>query len=225
MLRLKHQKTNPHSGESGYTLLEGLMAVIVVSVMLLAIGPVIAFSIGTRVQARRVELATQAAKSYIDTVKADQSVYVYYSDLDPVELAKKTEVEKRIDTIPTITTGSINDQPAPNGDALNCHEQWYCTTPAGLYCVSFDGEKGCTNESLTDMIVQSVRTGGKANQSYQLGVRVYRARSFSGLKLQKTKSDSLTTNALGNPSLPLIQMQTEISNGATFTDIRDRLKK
>jgi hypothetical protein len=75
------------------------------------------------------------------------------------------------------------------------------------------------------MIVQSVRTGGKANQSYQLGVRVYRARSFSGLKLQKTKSDSLTTNALGNPSLPLIQMQTEISNGATFTDIRDRLKK
>lgn len=218
MLRLKHQKTNSQNGESGYTILEGLMAVVVVAVLVSAIGPVIAFSVGTRVQAKRIELATQAAKTYINTVKADQSLYN-----STLELAKKTAVEKRIDTIPTIATG-INTQPAPNGNALDCPEQGYCTTPAGLYCVSFDGKPGCDNTSLTDMIVQSVRTGGNANQSYQLGVRVYRARSFSGLQLQTTKSDSLTTNALGNPSLPLIQMQTEISNGATFTDIQDRLK-
>jgi type II secretory pathway pseudopilin PulG len=47
-----------------------LLAIIVVSVLLAAIAPVIMLSAATRVQARRVELATQASRAYVDGVRA-----------------------------------------------------------------------------------------------------------------------------------------------------------
>lgn len=61
-IREKHKKLS----ESGYTLMEGLVAMIVVATLMSAIGSVIVLSVGVRIQARRVELATRAAKSYID---------------------------------------------------------------------------------------------------------------------------------------------------------------
>jgi len=55
--------------DGGYTIIESLVAMIVVSVLMIAIAPVMAFSVATRVQARRVELATQAARTYIDALR------------------------------------------------------------------------------------------------------------------------------------------------------------
>ncbi|NES68106.1 MAG: type II secretion system protein, partial [Okeania sp. SIO2D1] len=55
---------------AGYTIMEGLVAMIMVAFLMSAVAPVIALSVGTRVQARRVELATQAARSYIDGLRA-----------------------------------------------------------------------------------------------------------------------------------------------------------
>jgi prepilin-type N-terminal cleavage/methylation domain-containing protein len=57
------------SRDGGYTIIESLVAMIVVSVLMIAIAPVMAFSVATRVQARRVELATQAARTYIDALR------------------------------------------------------------------------------------------------------------------------------------------------------------
>ena len=57
------------SRDGGYTIIESLVAMIVVSVLMIAIAPVMAFSVATRVQARRVELATQAARAYIDALR------------------------------------------------------------------------------------------------------------------------------------------------------------
>ncbi|MFM6395306.1 MAG: prepilin-type cleavage/methylation domain-containing protein, partial [Planktothrix sp.] len=95
------------SSESGYTILEGLMAVVVVAVLVSAIGPVIAFSVGTRAQARRVELATQAARSYIDWVKSPPDT---------------TETETRHPKLTSNTAPSTGDL---SGD---------CTTKDG-YCI------------------------------------------------------------------------------------------
>jgi prepilin-type N-terminal cleavage/methylation domain-containing protein len=64
----QHQNlSQPRDG--GYTIIESLVAMIVVSVLMIAIAPVMAFSVATRVQARRVELATQAARAYIDALR------------------------------------------------------------------------------------------------------------------------------------------------------------
>jgi len=184
------------SSESGYTILEGLMAVVVVAVLVSAIGPVIAFSVGTRVQAKRVELATQAARTYIDGVK---------SGAIPV---------------PTLDSKKVNDRDAPTGGTLSCNTTTnLCNSVTDLYCVDFDGG-GCLNTSPVDMVVQGLAyhpspSQTSTTQSYVLGVRVYRANSFaSGVTLTKPTSnksvDSLTTNSLGNRSLPLVQMSTEV---------------
>ncbi|CAD5933589.1 hypothetical protein PCC9214_01453 [Planktothrix tepida] len=197
--------------ESGYTILEGLMAVVVVSVMLLAIGPVIAFSVGTRVQAKRVELATQAGKSYIDWVKAA-----------PDANAIKERAPKQTATTAPATGDLAGDCTSKDG---------YCTTTdKKLYCVNLDEEAGCQTKSPVDMVIQPLITSGDATtpeKGYQMTVGVYRANSFvSGITLQAaTKSDSLTTNALGNRSLPLVVMKTEVlPSGATFGDLQKRLK-
>ena len=209
---LKQRPLNQRSpSQQGYTILEGLMAVVVVSVMLLAIGPVIAFSVGTRVQAKRVELATQAGKGYIDWVKAAS---------DPNAIKERAPKQTAI-TAPA--TGDLtSDCTSKDG---------YCTTTdKKLYCVNLDETAGCQTNSPVDMVVQPIITSPDATKpenGYGMQVRVYRANSFApGVALQQspTKSDSLTTNALGNRGLPLVMMKTEVlPSGATFEDLRKRL--
>jgi len=69
MSKHRQQQNLPQSRDGGYTIIESLVAMIVVSVLMIAIAPVMAFSVATRVQARRVELATQAATSYINALR------------------------------------------------------------------------------------------------------------------------------------------------------------
>ena len=210
---LKQRPLNQRSpSQEGYTILEGLMAVVVVSVMLLAIGPVIAFSVGTRVQAKRVELATQAGKSYIDWVKAAP---------DANAIKERAPKQTAITTAPA--TGDLtSDCTSKDG---------YCTTTdKKLYCVNLDETAGCQTNSPVDMVVQPIiiiPDATKPEKGYGMQVRVYRANSFApGVTLQSpTKSDSLTTNALGNRGLPLVMMKTEVlPSGATFENLRDRLQ-
>ncbi|MEG4492508.1 prepilin-type N-terminal cleavage/methylation domain-containing protein [Microcoleus sp. D3_18_C4] len=61
------QKLKPQ--DSGYTIIESLVAMIVVSVLMIAIAPVMAYSVATRVQARRIELAAMAGRAYIDALR------------------------------------------------------------------------------------------------------------------------------------------------------------
>jgi prepilin-type N-terminal cleavage/methylation domain-containing protein len=69
MTNQQRQQNVSKSRDGGYTIIESLVAMIVVSVLMIAIAPVMAFSVATRVQARRVELATQAARAYIDALR------------------------------------------------------------------------------------------------------------------------------------------------------------
>jgi prepilin-type N-terminal cleavage/methylation domain-containing protein len=68
-MKRQPQQNLSQSRDGGYTIIESLVAMIVVSVLMIAIAPVMAFSVATRVQARRVELATQAARAYIDALR------------------------------------------------------------------------------------------------------------------------------------------------------------
>lgn len=200
------QGGNPPHSQSGYTLLEGLMAVIVVSVMLLAIGPVISFSVGTRFQAKRVELATQAARTYIDGVKSGAIAAPTINNTNPKEEKVPTDI-----------------------------------TDPDLYCVDFDGDENCKTTSPVDMVVQGIAYNGCStdpNSGYLLDVRVYRANSFdpsntAGIKQPTSQApltaDSGTTNALGNRSLPMVQMSTEIvpkdTKKINYKSLQSRLKK
>lgn len=66
---IKYKQQIHPSGDSGFTIIESLVAMLLVTILLTAITPVIVISTATRVQSRRAELATQAAKTFIDGIR------------------------------------------------------------------------------------------------------------------------------------------------------------
>jgi len=183
------------SQEAGYTIIESLVAMIVVSVLMMAIAPVMAFSVATRVQAKRIEMATQASKTYIDGLRSGAIKQATNGFPDQSPTGNLLE-----DTPPP---GSIND----------------------LYCIDKDGDQMCTAGSNQDLVVQGYYynnlppTTNPAKTGYSLIVRVYRANSFASgvgaLTTQKAlqAQQGITSSGLGNLRAPLVEMRTEI--GAT----------
>ncbi|GAA6615696.1 hormogonium polysaccharide secretion pseudopilin HpsB [Scytonema sp. NUACC26] len=228
MINYKKLQTKHSSGESGFTIIESLVALIIAAVLLTVIAPVIVLSTATRLQARRVELATQAAKTYIDGVK--------------------TGVITQHPPITTVETDFLANPPTetslacPTGNA-------YCTSPSTslpsskylLYCIDGDInngdpnlEKGCTNNS-KDLIIQVFGYNQQTNDSlrgYRLGLRVYRADAFkSGITLKASKENikqqQTFTGGTGltDVQAPLLEMTTDLSPETTsFDDLCRRLK-
>lgn len=193
---------------SGFTIIESLMAIIVVSILLAAIAPVLTLSVATRVQSRRVELASQAARAYIDGIRTGS-------------------IQARTSQDMTSTgTLTLQAYPAPTATGtLTCAANSYCTAPTGtsLYCLDFDGTGSCEKTSLTDMVVQAFRYNSAstlATSGYTLGVRVYRANAF-GLSTTLAKNNATGNNekvtaapftgGAGPIAAPLVEMTTDIN--------------
>ncbi|AFY50935.1 prepilin-type N-terminal cleavage/methylation domain-containing protein [Nostoc sp. PCC 7524] len=207
------------STESGFTIIESLVALLVAAILLAAVSPVIVISVATRVQAKRIERASDAARSYIDGVRSGTIAAPDSPITDGTALA---------------------DYPAPTVGILTCTANSYCSVPAtNLYCVSVDGAN-CTTSSTNNYVIQAIRynqatetTGGSttnitdSTKGYQLGIRVYRSDGFSsaGGVLKKAPNKQTTfTGGIGDRKTPLIEITTEITKGTTFSDLCTRLK-
>ncbi len=181
--------------DSGYTIIESLVAMIVVSVLMIAIAPVMAFSVATRVQARRTELAAMAGRAYIDGLRS--------GSINP-------KSPRGFPTKATTTPAEFANEPPP--------------PPASkdkLYCVSVDGK--CDADTNKGFYVQgawlndpSITTDALAQKNgYKLLVRVYRADSFAGgitLKgdLKNKPKQSIVGSGLGDRTMPVVEMVAEI---------------
>lgn len=191
------------------------MAMVVVSILMVGISPVLGFAFATRVQARRIELASRAANSYISAVRADptNTNLVLLNPSDP------------------------NAGPTATG-SLECKAGQACTTPANLFCVDNDGTGGCETDSPTDMMVQGIGINNcrdKIEEGYQLIVRVYRADAFAQSEPPRGSGHVASSRVgLGSPRDPLVEVRTEIApfndpdnpRGANFVfqNWRDRLE-
>jgi prepilin-type N-terminal cleavage/methylation domain-containing protein len=211
MTKRQLQQNLSQSRDGGYTIIESLVAMIVVSVLMIAIAPVMAFSVATRVQARRVELATQAARTYIDGLRS-QSIKFN----DPI---------KGFPVKSTATTPEDLANTPPPGGYFD------------LYCVDMDGDGDCNPSSTKDFYVQgawlnpdpSITNNDPTSKGYQLLVRVYRADSFAGgvtLNPPQTIKQSVVGSGLGNRTIPVVEMSTEIpaTGEPSYRSIFDRLK-
>ncbi|MEM1393439.1 MAG: hormogonium polysaccharide secretion pseudopilin HpsB [Cyanobacteria bacterium P01_H01_bin.150] len=201
--------------QSGFTIIESLVAIIVVGILMTAIAPTIVLSVATRVQARRVELAADAAKSYIDGART--------GTIDVSILPNDKE---------------LNKYDAPKTGTLTCNkDNDYCTSPEkNLYCIDGDADSKCTKDSSRDMIVQAFRYNSNSTNiedGYSLGVRVYRADAFDRKKVKQLKAlkdnvkkQSTFTGGTGLTSVqtPLMEITTDVSNSSTFEDFCKRLK-
>ena len=65
-------KYPPDPKEAGFTIIESLVAILVVSALLTAIAPVIGISAANRVQAKRIEQAANASRAYLDSLRTGE---------------------------------------------------------------------------------------------------------------------------------------------------------
>ena len=193
MTKRQQQQNLSQSQDGGYTIIESLVAMIVVSVLMIAIAPVMAFSVATRVQARRTELATQAARTYIDALRTGA-------------------IKPGVDGFPIPAGGNLEDAPVPTAP-----KQTYCVDMDGEKI----GLDYCPSSSNKDFRVQGAWLNDKAtatdvtSKGYQLLVRVYRADSFaSDIKLNQApknaKKQSDVGSGLGDRTMPVVEMSTQI---------------
>ena len=222
--------------ESGYSILEGLVAMIMVAALMSAVAPIIAYSVGTRVQARKVELAAQAARSYIDAVRKGQ--------LNPpngVSISKSQQLPA---------------SPLSECWQIKNNQLQYCQSPlinindGEFYCVDNDDDDKCTPDSLTDMMVHGVISLDNINNGtykndivaatpderqqlgYILQVKVYRAQAFSNSVTLSDKGVPFTVNNSGlatkdgETERPLFVTKTEMApTKDLFQNIKDRTNK
>ena len=211
MMKPQLKRLSPPSTQSGFTIIESLLAILIVTALLVGIAPVITLSVATRLQARRVEQATQAARTYIDGVRSGKI-------LPPEHVRELVEVDR--DSFSQINA------PRPGVQIQDCRSGSprdfpYCRNNANLslYCADFDGDGACKNTSTTDLIVQAFRTGttgDKGSKGYLLGVRVYRAAAFKGgTRFQTTagrlgKKVATNTGGTGDYTAPLVETATQV---------------
>lgn len=226
--------------QSGFTIVESLVAMLIISILMTVIAPVIVLSVGNRVQARRVELASGAARTYIDGVESGVIEPPKHTiTLDEVDDSKNFNAQRLLFAGVATPAGGLPCK-------ANTISNSYCsnTITSSLYCIDLD-RNGCSINSAKDLVVQAFRSftpistddnrsvspvSTHADKGYLLGIRVYRADAFSDdTPLAKSDSETKRTQltfsgGLGNRKTPLVEMTTEIvTNKATFRDMCDRL--
>lgn len=226
---------NSTQNDEGLTIIECLLAIVIVTILIVAIGPVLAFAAATRIQARRVEQASEAARGYVDAVKND--ALLKKQDRKLIPPISSTTLPSAVDTI----TATALDCPTSNA---------YCTTPArtansAFYCVDLDDTAGCTAGSGKDLVIQASgynpavtvadTDADKSEKGYIMGVRVYRAFAFGknikltagGKNTDKSKNAkaSVIAGGTGSFSNPLTEFTTEmVGKNTDYLDWKKRIQ-
>lgn len=207
--------------DAGFTIMESLIAMVVVSSLMLAISPVLILSASTRVQSRRVELSAQIARSFIDGVRSGR---IKAEDITTVNInINQNALSSR--NITNSTDGyliSSASMAAPTSE-----------TKKDLYCVQSDGTilpPDCSSNQNNLFYIQAGRTSinnSDPKDGYRLAVRVYRKDiDFEKTVLANTNTTKNTQAVVGsgNKQAPLVEIIADIANNNTsFTDLCNRL--
>jgi prepilin-type N-terminal cleavage/methylation domain-containing protein len=199
MTKQKQHQNLSQPRDGGYTIIESLVAMIVVSVLMIAIAPVMAFSVATRVQARRVELATQAARTYIDTLRSGA---IASPTPGPAGLGFP-EVHDQ-DFVPA------------NKDNLYCFKSEQTSVACGISNKDFYVQGIRSSED------QTTATG------YSLKVRVYRADAPFGSLTTEQQSVANSGIGNPKAPLVVMQTEippTTAGNSSAYRSLYDRTKK
>lgn len=177
--------------ESGFSLLESLIAVAVVSILIVSIAPMVALSTSARINARRIDQATQAARSYIDAVRGgviDPAAF-------PVGLIRNITAQGQYTfeavaaptNVPTLAVASTCSQ--VNTAVLGS------STVLGT-CVDTNANGFSINDP-QDLFIQPMRSGPSnasdlKSQGYWLAVRVYRSDALTSTTALRTGTATAT---------------------------------
>ena len=229
MIKRKPQPKTSSSSDSGFTIIESLLGIVVVAILMAAISPVLVMSTAIRVQSRRVEKATQAANTFIDGVRTgsipkptDNQIL-----LEPATAAAPRDLAQNLINFTTM--------PVPR-DATD--SDLYLFTKDGSICYLNPeseeiGQPDCSSESPFDEFYiqarQIIVRGGQANDGYRLALRVYRGDVDFDKPLLASSGDdretaSVVTEGLGNKQAPAVERIVDIASlGTSFEALCQRL--
>lgn len=211
VIKQKQKKVKILFDESGFTIIESLMAIVVVSILLAGIAPIIVLATANRVQAKRIELASVAAKNFTDAVR-NQTIKpdIINNSIPNINLqpAKQGQQRNLSDTLVSLTT-----MPVPSDKTK-------------LFCVDSEGKIQNPDCSYGQNLffIQAARIqvqNSNINEGYRLAIRVYRKEAFdtSGALQASDPNNKLTqqsvTGGLGKTKAPLVEMTSDITNGKT----------
>lgn len=218
MIKLKPPQTISSPSDSGFTIIESLLGIVVVAILLAGISPVLVLSTANRVQSRRTEKATQAANTFIDGVRTGLIELTNESkiELKPVAQGARTLQDNLI----TLQRMPVPES-ATDGDI-------YFLRSNGNVCRPF-GTGTCTkdpNNPFDEFFIQArqIRVQGSGeNDGFRLALRVYRKDvDFSKPLLASSGTERNTSSViaagLGNRQAPAIERTTDISNIRTSFD-------
>ncbi len=175
----QHQRSR---GQGGFTLMESLMAIVVLTIMLVGIAPMVFLATATRVQARRVERAAEAARAYIDGVRAGgiqaPNSVVELREVQNAGTTSETYTSLRHNTFATVPAPALSAwsgtecSATTNPPSSTTNSPFpYCTNTipttqnpvsatsnSSLFCVDRTGDAKCTKENGSDLIIQAYRS-------------------------------------------------------------------
>jgi type II secretory pathway pseudopilin PulG len=217
-------KRSLESEEAGFTILESLVAAVVVGVLIVSIAPMVALSTSARVNARRIDQATQAGRSYIDAVRGGViDVTNFPNALVQPNAATSVNAQSQY-TFESIVVPTITSFP-PN---TICNNSLPTNVPLGKVpgiCVDANGNGFSINDP-QDFFIQPMRSGPYSSvatastdlrsQGFWLAIRVYRADALAGTKPLLLGTESLCAqsktpfSSTGTSVCPIVTMRSQI---------------
>jgi prepilin-type N-terminal cleavage/methylation domain-containing protein len=220
MIKHKLQQQIIPADESGFTIIESLVAIVIVAILMAAIAPAIVISTATRVQSRRVELATQATKAFIDAIRigaiTGPSTIIAR---DPANATTTRNVSNSTQAAAYLISSTEMPVPQPSDTNLYCFKVTDGT-------ITTTSTTGCRDKPFEQFYIQAAQvkvTGSSVNDGYRLAIRVYRTdidfsktiTANTGNSNNDKKTQKTFTGGLGDRQAPLIEMTTDIGNSYT----------
>ncbi|WP_181985176.1 prepilin-type N-terminal cleavage/methylation domain-containing protein [Nostoc sphaeroides] len=202
--------------EAGFTIIESLIAMIVVTIVVVAITPPIFLVVATRVQNQKAQQAMQLAQRQVDKVRILAEKGGYADSVLPSLPSTSSEATGNVEAVGAPTTFLSSTYPCTS---------FTTTSPASSEaCPVYNS----TNSTTPSFYIQTFRTKQKSYGTpsqvvaFQMGVRVYAAIANGESGLQTTPASLKFTTEMGQQrKRPLAVMYTSIVR----SDLKDSLTR
>ncbi len=205
-----------HQSEQGFTLVESLMGMVIISIVVVAMTPPILLTVGTRVQNRRAEQAMQLAQGEIDRVRVLVEQSKYKTD-DVLPAAVDKDVLKIDNPIESVAAPKTPPDDIIKSENKSCTNLYAGAQIAVAKTLRVDIDRDCKKDFLVQTfrdngIKVTLATGALVTVGFRMGVRVYAAVAEPNVANLETQPASLkVTTALGSQrSRPLAVAYTTI---------------
>ena len=170
---LKSSISTETNAEQGLTLIECLVALVIIALTVGSVTPALVISVATRVQSQKVEQAVAVAQAEIDAVRTTLERGNYDAASVPQSVATLE------DTTYSTTTSSVQGYTGPKYSVINDASTTYDTLATDeVRAVDVD------SDSTPDFGIQVFRTPGQLDGdgnpiAFTMGVRVYDVRAIN----------------------------------------------